>query len=355
VRHLTGTAPGDGRPARVLLRDAEQIEERVTHWVNVRALDQVPDQRYAFTEQLDATPYTSGLSDVVPVLSRATAAVDGSGVPAGLGRTLRVLEEGRSHDLVTALTGDRRDLGEQAHAAELGNLVEGPLAEASACALVIAGAAVWRASWSRPVHLVDGSGSALDLTELLAQALAKGGVCALRPALLAVGVPLDDAVAVPTAGTAEPDPSQDVLVVWPELSRGRKVFDAIVTREQLVLVPVPRGLVDFVITGVGSAFARQYGVGRRRARKVTAERVSAVLQTPLPELVRRPGVRCVRWDDQPKVAFAQSHLKGWVLRLPGQPTPVDKLRAVDEWAVTDPQSTAALLRQLVGDRLKSKH
>ena len=51
----------------------------------------------------------------------------------------------------------------------------------------------------------------------------------------------------------------------------------------------------------------------------------------------------------------QGVTKGWVLRLPGQAKPLDKLKAMTEGLVTDPASTAALLRQLVGDRLASKH
>ena len=355
VRHLTGTAPGDGRPARSLLRDAEHVEVQVTHWVNAHTLNHVPDQQFAFTEQLDATPYTVGLSDGAAVLARATASAHRGRATAGLEGTLRLLEEGRSHDLMTALTGDRRDLGPEARAVELAGLVEGPLAGAAACALVHAGRATWRASWAQPVHLVDGSGSVIDLGGALERALRTGGVAALRPTLLALGVPLGNAVVTAEGGTAGPDPSQEVFVVWPDLGRGRQAFDALVTRDQLVLVPVPGGPIAFLINRVVSAVAQQYGAGRWRGRKAVARRVEQTLQVPLPELVDRPGVICVRWDDQPKVIFEQSLRKGWVLRLPGQPKPVERLTAAHERAVTDPSSTAALLRQLVGDRLESRH
>lgn len=163
-------------------------------------------------------------------------------------------------------------------------------------------------------------------------------------------MPLDEPLVEPATQAAGP-PEAEVLVAWPELRRGRTLFDAFVTREHLVLVPVSRG----VSRGALSGLAQQTGLGSGRIAAAAHERVREVLRTPLAEVARRPGVRTLRWDDLPSVEFRYGSTQGWVLRFPRQARPLDRLKARNESLVTEPTSTAALLRRLVGDRLHSKH
>jgi hypothetical protein len=120
-------APGDDRPARALLRDARAAERQVTDELSVRVLGALPQDRCPLdVELLDPDPYTADLLAPVAALARATAAVDGLEGPGGLDRTLSLLEAGLDAELVVALTGDRRDLGEDARRHDLRRLVLGP-------------------------------------------------------------------------------------------------------------------------------------------------------------------------------------------------------------------------------------
>ncbi|HWH28667.1 MAG TPA: M48 family metallopeptidase [Mycobacteriales bacterium] len=342
--------PGDERPARALLREPESLERRVTEQVNASVLRELPRQRYAFAGELDATPYVAGLEGHAAALSRATAAVDGLGAPAGLGRTLALFEAGRDADLVTALTGDRRDLGEQARATDLRNVVGGPFALSAALALVDAGGARWQASWAQPVQLVDADGEPLEVSAALEEALDNSGVPGLRPALDELGVPLDDAALAPAADAApEQDHTDAVVAVWPDLVRGRARFDAVVTRDLLVLVRQPKRWSTTLRRGLAS----QYGVGKGGLREAAGRRVRALLELPPEQLASRPDAHAFRWDDLPAVGFKGGLATAWVLLLPGQPKPFDKLKAEDDALVPGPEQTAALLRQLVGGRLDS--
>jgi len=351
VRHVAGRdAAGEARPSRVLLRAADALETAMSSLVNARVLGTATTTTYALAEPLDPTPYVAGAGRAAAALSRATAAVDGGPEPAGLGRTLRLLEDGRDEALVVAMTGDRRDLGEQARTQDLHNVVDGPLALAASAGLAGSGIASWRASWSRPVELVGLDGVVVDLAARLDQALTDSGVARLRPVLTAAGVPLDDGEARPTVRAEDADPGHDVLAVWPELAHRLTRVDAYVTRDLLVLVPVRT-------SGSGRlrrAFAASYGLGRAGLRAAVRTRVEEVLATPLSEVVRRPGVRTLRWDDQPSVGFKDAVTAGWVLRLPSQEGVLAKLSATDEGVVPPAASVAALLRQLVGNRLETK-
>jgi hypothetical protein len=330
------------------------VELSVTCTVNQRVLRRTPSAMYAFTEPLDATPYTAGLSGEVSALSRATATVDGGGPPAGLDRTLALIEAGRDEDLVTALTGDRRNLGEQARWQDLRNVLGGPVATAAACALVDAGHASWRASWSGPVQLVDRKGREISLAERLDGALASDGVAGLRPALQAAGVPLHDS-AVEAVAQAPVEQTDDIVTVWPELRgltrwRRRARFDAIVTRDLLVLVPQARS----ASLGLRRWLASQHGIGRGGLRSVAVRRVQELVRVPLDELYARDAVRCLRWDDLPKVGLRGGLTTAWVLLLPDQDKPLRRLKADDDSLVPSTADTAALLGQLVGDRLDAK-
>ena len=343
-------APGDDRPARVLLRDAEVLERRVTEDVNERVLRELPADRYSFAaEPLDATPYLGGVGDDAVELSRATAAVDGRGAPAGLGRTLALLESRRDDRLWAALTGEEPEHDPQVRAQDVQDVVRGPVAWAAACGLVTAGGAHWRLTWSRGVVLVDEQGAELELAEQLAQVLAERGVAGLRSALTEAGVPLADEV-VP-AGAVPPDPADELVAVWPDLAARRRTrVDAFATAELLVLVPRTQPWPE----GLRRGLAQGVGPGRGGLRTAAVERARAVLRDPLSEVGRRPGVHTVRWADLPSVQLKDSMGVAWVLKLASQPALFSRLTADDPGLVAPAAQTAEVLRQLVGDRLRSK-
>jgi Zn-dependent protease with chaperone function len=344
-------ARGDARAARVLLVDVEAVERRVSDSVNAHVLRQLPEDRYSFGPRLDPTPYVAPVDAEVAALSRATADVDGLQRPAGLGRTLALLEQHRGPELVTALTGDRREHGGPAWASTLHELVLGSVALSAASALVQAGRAHWHADWSGPAHLRDVHGSRVDLSHSLERSLQESGVAGLRGALLAAGVPLEDGAFGTSVGLVPPEEHDDVLVVWPGMACRRARFDAYVTRDLLVLVRQPRTWRDDWRRALGEV----YGLGRRRLEQAAAERVQAVLREPIREVCRRPGTHVVRWDDLPSVRLKGSIDKAWVLRLGGQAPPFHRLKAEDDKLSPGTRQTAALLRQLVGDRLLSRH
>lgn len=360
--------PGDIRPARTLLREVQNLERRLTDTVSSRVLALLPAERYDLSGPLDPEPYVSGFAHDLAALSEATAAVDGQGQPAGVGRALTLLEAGRGDELVTALTGDRRRLPDAARAERLRALVTGPLAVASACALAGTGRAHWAASWARPVRLVGPVGEDVSLSTRLEQALDADGAGALRSLLTEFGVPLEDIrlpVQVPRqcgerqpvaaatgdyAGAGE-GPLGDVLAVWPGLARGRARFDGYVTTDLLVLVRQPRTWRD----DIARALSEVYRVGSGRVREAAHARVRCVLATPLRDLQASPGAIVLRWDDLRSVRLTGHWDKAWVLRIGGQPKPCDRLLAEDDGLAGDVRSTAQLLRRLVGDRLDSKH
>jgi Zn-dependent protease with chaperone function len=351
VRQLPNReAPGDDRPARTLLRNAPAAERQVTDELNSRVLGALPQDRYALdAERLEPGPYTADLLTPVAALARATAAVDGVDGPAGLGRTLAVLEAGRDEALVVALTGDRRDLGQDARRDDLHRLVLGPVVLAAEWALVAAGRAHWQVDWASPLHLVDEHGEDLVLAPVVEQALDEHGVLGLRAALTAAEVPLD-AQPLPEVDDVPDDEADTVLAVWPDLYRGWRLYDGFVTRDQLVLVRQRRRWGHSVRRGV----AAQYPLFHARVRRDTAARVSAVLRAPLSEAGRSAETHTVRWDDLAAVHLRRGVLVGSVLRLPGLGKPWDRLKAERGGLAADVTGMAALLRRLVGDRLHTK-
>lgn len=338
-------APADTRPARTLLLGADHVEESVTTWLNGRLLRTLPDRLYAFVGALDPAPYVAGLSEVGRQLSEATARVDGGPEPAGLGRTLTLLETGRDAELVMALTADRRDLGLDARREDLRGLVAGPLALAAAVAMVEAGGAAWRVTWSEVRELVGPGGEPLHLGVDLVEALEQG-TPGLRETLLDHGAPLDDHAAAVAVRPA--DERNIVLAVWPEIRRGQRWFDAVVTAEQLLLVPQQGSWRMRLLRGLSA----QYGLGKAKRVAHARTRVDALMSTPLPELAARPDVHVLVWDYMPQVRLKSGIANAWVLRFPGLDKPLDVLKA-DDLLVPPPAEVAELLRRLVGYRLES--
>ena len=343
-------APGDDRLARALLRDAPATERQLTEDLNSRALSALPQDRYAFdAARLEPGPYAADVLAPVAALVRATAAVDGLEGPAGLGRTLDLLEAGRDEELVVALTGDRRDLGPEARRNDLRRLVLGPVVRSAECALVAVGRARWQVDWASPLHLVDEQGEDLELVPALEQALDEHGITGVRATLTAAGVPLD-AQALPDVGDVPDDETDAVLAVWPDLYRGRRLYDGFVTRDRLVLVRQRHRYAHRMRRGI----AAQYPLFHARVRRDTAQRVSAVLTVPLSEAGRSAETHTVRWDELAAVHLRQGRLISAVLSLPGLDRPWDRLKAENGHAETDAREMAALLRMLVGDRLQTK-
>jgi len=340
-------APGDERPARTLLHDAPAAERLVTDEVNRRVLGALPEDRYPLdVELLDPDPYTADLLAPVAALARATAAVDGLQGPGGLDRTLALLEAGRDDELVIALTGDRRDLGQDSRRDDLRSLVLGPVVVSAECALAAEGHGDWQVDWASPLHFVDEQGEDVELVRVVEQALDVRGVRGLRAALAAAGVPLD-AQALPVVDDVPDDDADTIIAVWPDLYRGWRRYDAFLTREQLVLVRQRWRWAYQLRRGV----AAQYPLFHARVRKDTAARLSAVLSVPLSEAGRSAETHTVRWDDLAVVRLSRGVAAGSVLRLPGLDKPWDRLKAEHGGMGIDVDEMAAVLRRLVGDRL----
>jgi hypothetical protein len=330
-------APGDDRPARTLLRDAAAAERQVTDALSRRVLGELPPDRYRMDgELLDPDPYTADLLAPVAALARATAVVDGRAGPGGLGRTLAVLEVDRDAELVVALTGDRRDLGEESRRDDLRRLVLGPVALAAECALAADGRGDWQVDWASPLHFVDAQGEDVELTQVLERAFDERGVSGLRPALTAAGVPLD-AQALPVVEDGPDEDADTVIAVWPDLYRGWRLYDAFVTRDQLVLVRQRRRWGHGVRRGV----AAQYPLFHERVRRDTAARLSAVLSVPLSEAGRSAETHAVRWDDVPTVRLGRGVVVGAVLRFPGLAAPWDRLKGERGGTAADVEEMAA--------------
>jgi Zn-dependent protease with chaperone function len=343
-------APGDDRPARTLLRDAPAAERQVTDELNSRVLGALPQDRYRLdVELLDPDPYTADLLAPVAALARATAAVDGLEGPGGLDRTLALLEAGRDEELVIALTGDRRDLGQDARRDDLRRLVLGPAVLSAECALAAEGHGDWQVDWASPLHFVNARGEDFELARAVEQALDEHGVPGLRAALTKAGVPLD-AQALPEVDDVPDDDADTVIEVWPDLYRGWRLYDGFVTRDQLVLVRQRRRWAHSVRRGV----AAQYPLFHARVRRDTAARLSAVLSVPLSEAGRSAETHSVRWDDLPAVHLRRGVLVAAVLRLPGLGKPWDRLKAEHGGTATSVDEMAAVLHRLVGDRLDTK-
>ena len=342
-------APGDDRPARALLRDAPAAERQVGDELCVRVLGALPqDLARMDVELLDPDPYTADLLTPVAALAHATAAVDGREGPGGLDRTLSLLEAGRDAELVVALTGDRRELGEEARRHDLRNLVLGPVAVAAARALAADGRGDWQVDWTSPLHFVDEHGEDVELAALLEQALDDRGVRGLRGALTAAGVPIR-AQALDVVDDVPDDDADAVIAVWPDLYRGVRRYDAFLTSEQLVLVRQRWRWAHNARRGI----AAQYPVFHARVQQDTAARLSAVLSVPLSDAGRSAETHTVRWDDLAAVLLSRGVVAGSVLRFPGLGTPWDRLKAERGMGI-DVQEMAAVLRRLVGERLDTK-
>jgi hypothetical protein len=139
--------------------------------------------------------------------------------------------------------------------------------------------------------------------------------------------------------------------VWPDLAARRRTrVDAFLTADLLVLVPRRQPWLE----GLRRGLAQGFGPGRAGLRTAAVERAQAVLHAPLSALCGRPDVCTLRWAELPTVELKDTMGVAWVLRLPGQPALFSRLTADDPGLVPSTADTAAVLRGLVGDRLRSK-
>ncbi len=344
------TAPGDTRSAREVLSGAQALEVRVTAWFHGQLLTAKERPLLDWDAPALTTAYAQPQRVTAAALAAATAQVDGGSAPAGLGRTLDLLEADRDVALVTAYTGNRSQAGAPGRWNDLVNLVTGPVYAAAAEALVSAGAARWQLSFATPLTLVDRRGRPLPLRPELAAAMDDDAwKPALRAALLRRKVALgDDAV---------PDvelPGEQRIAFLPTLVtrrrtyklRAGKPYDGIITHDRLLAVPQPTWPL---LTRIGFAFAKQYNLGQERFTTRRRADIEALLGLPLEDLATRPEVLTWCWDSLASVIIPAKDEKQWPLGLgePGRPVQVF-------YSKVGPSSNeaAALFERLVGNRFR---
>lgn len=226
-REPAGPAMGDGRPARVLLRDlgaaASALEDAV--------LDVGDRTRLPFPDYTAAAMQWQ-TQQGADVLYRAVARLPGSGEPH-LGLVLDLLAAGRGDELRRLLLRP----AELADPATADQRFGWYLQAALAAAIVRAGAARWRHSWSGPVTLVDVAGTPVEVDQLAAAAAA-GQVAQVRARLAGWRVDLTAATraeASATATGAEPVAG----IVNAKVDGARR--DLVILTTGLVIVPgMPR-------------------------------------------------------------------------------------------------------------------
>lgn len=344
---------GDDRLARELLRDPGTLELAVSSWLHGRVLGpgDRPLVRWDSEEAAEALGLPS--RELAAALSAATAEADGGPVPAGLDRTLALLEDDRDVALCQAFTGIRR-AGSEHRWDDVVRLVLGPVAAASATSLVVQGKLRWRLSFDTSVQLVDSRNRRVVIRNRLAEALDledeewKAG---LRVALTRLKVDLSDDAVPSVAVDREP-----CLALLSQLSTKRRAlktrrgprYDAMVTPDRLLAVPLParKGLAAFC-----EAMAKQYGIGRGAAMERRRKELLDLRSASPDDLAGRPGTRQWRWDELDGVGLDAKNTKRWPLVLvrTGEPTFI-LLSTSGRGATSD--DLAAMLEPLLGDRLR---
>jgi Zn-dependent protease with chaperone function len=252
----------DTRPAGVLLGDLEaaaaELEAEVLDFGD---RTRVPFQQYA---AIAMQWHTQREADV---LYRAAARLTGA-VRGHLGVVLDLLDSGGAEGLRRAVLRP----GQLSNPRSAQDAFHGYVGAALAAALVGAGAASWRHSWSEPVTLVDAAGEPLDIDALAALA-AGGKVADVRARLSALGVDAGAAAAGETSATAV---GAEALAGIMNAKIDGKRQDLVILDTGLIIVP---------------------GVVRLKQRQVRPRMHHMLTAVPPRELAGMPGHRFVAYEE----------------------------------------------------------
>jgi Zn-dependent protease with chaperone function len=255
-------APADRRPASVLVDHFDAATARLES----QALDLGGRSRLPF-EQYTAAAAQALHQREADLLYRAADRV-APAQGAGLDAVLDLVEGGRAGELQRALFRPAAQGDEDALAEGLRHYVT----SAIQVALVDAGAARWRHSWTAPVELVDFAGEPLA-ADRVADVVVAGKVAAAREWLRRAGVEPSAAVARQTRASAA----------------GAQVIGAIAN-----LVADGRRS-DLLVLSTGLLLVR--GVGRLRMR-TAKRRLHAMASSARPEeLAAAPGNRFIPYEE----------------------------------------------------------
>jgi Zn-dependent protease with chaperone function len=314
-------AGSDGRPARELLVEADDVERRVgallTKEATGRRMERVVDWGPPAAEI-----FASDLAAAGHALMRAAAVVAEEPEEANLAGVIVLIEEGEAEALAAAITGPLQE-GTPEERAEYGKAVlRDHLAGAIGAYLTAKRRHSWAVSWSGPVGLVDGRGKRTDPFAMASSLLddpssgpelrrALGGVTRLR-AFRAAAPGADPAA--PGAGAPAGGTPPAILSVVPEVKAGSGHYDLLLTTAAVVLHPVGGGigpLLRRAMTSQGVA-APQANAARRRIEKL--------FSLPEEELLgRRAGALVIPFE---RLVQIRRHRRYVVeLELAGAPRP----------------------------------
>jgi Zn-dependent protease with chaperone function len=255
---------GDGRPADTLVPGLDSLLDAVEQ----ATFDFGERTRVSFDEYTSRAMQAGSQRDA-DVLYRASARVGGAG-QGNLDAVLRLLESGRRDELMQALLRPAELADAEAAAAQFASLVD----SAISVALVRAGAASWRHSWSEPAVLVGRHGQPVAVEELVRQALqGPDSVGRLRVHLRELGMDESKAVAEETAATAT---GADVVAGVSDLKVDGHLSDVLVADTGLIIVPSP---------------------GKRHSDKAKQRLYALATQASPQELAGRAGSRFLAYED----------------------------------------------------------
>jgi hypothetical protein len=256
---------GDRRPSTELLPGLGGVLDTIER----ATFDFGDRQRVPFGEYTARATQATGQREA-DVLYRAAGRVAGVAGP-GLGTVLDLLRSGRRADLIQAARRPGLVPDADADGRRLAELLH----SAFTTALVRAGAAFWRYSWSESATLVRADGSPFPVDQFVAAA-ASGQpeqVARVRADLRAYGVDESGVVVQEATATAT---GADVVAAVSDLKVDDELSDVLVTNTGLIVVPSPG----------------------KQDSDVAKQRLAAMAtQTPLQELTARPGARFVPFEE----------------------------------------------------------
>ncbi len=254
----------DGRPAVTLVAGLDSLLDTVEQ----ATFDFGKRTRVSFDEYTSRAMQAGSQRDA-DVLYRASARGGDAG-QGNLDAVLRLLESGRRDELMQALFRPAELADAEAAAAQFASLLD----SAISVALVRAGAASWRHSWSEPAVLVGQDGRPVAVEELVRQALqGPESVGRLRVHLRQLGVDESKAVAEETAATAI---GADVVAAVSDLKVDGDLSDILVADTGLIIVPSP---------------------GKRHSDKAKQRLHALATQASPQELAGRAGSRFLAYED----------------------------------------------------------